>query len=596
MKQFLRLLTSRKISLTILLILVLLSSILESISFTSLPIALRIIINNEEPPIIFGHIEMLKFIDNWIKYIFFQVEPQTAIIRLAILTFFIFFFKFIILSLKDIIVSITEERIIMDLRNNLFSKLLKLPINYINSVSLGSIVSRFTNDVKLLKGAITEGFFEFIFSSVRLIVFMIISFIIAFHLLIVGILIALPLGILLFFISKAMHYRWNKLNENMSKISSYISSTIRGMKVIKIFSNNEKEFNRFKTISENYFRSAVKLEALGSFSTSFSEFIVSIPIILLLIYISDLIFSKGTLSSDQFIVFLLMIISSISPIKRIFRANNHIQRGISTYNRTLAFLRISNEPKGGSKIFNKLESKIEIINLSFSHGSRKILKDINLTINKGEKVAIVGPSGVGKTTLIEIIASLLKPTSGKVLVDGIELWEYNIDIYRGKLAFVPQEPFLFEGTIYENLTLGENIELEKVKYACELANISDFIENLPNGYFYKLTEGGLNVSGGQRQKLTIARAILRNPEIILLDEPTSHIDIESEEKIIKALEDFIVDKTAIIITHRLSLLNFVSKIVVMKDGTILDIGKHQELYNRCEIYRNIVEKQFNLTI
>ncbi|MEN3047106.1 MAG: ABC transporter ATP-binding protein, partial [Candidatus Hydrothermales bacterium] len=269
---------------------------------------------------------------------------------------------------------------------------------------------------------------------------------------------------------------------------------------------------------------------------------------------------------------------------------------ISTYNRTLAFLKIVDEPKGGSKIFNKLESKIEIVNLNFSHRNHKTLKNINLTINKGEKIAIVGPSGAGKTTLIETIAGLLKPTSGNILIDGIELWEYNINSYRSKIAFVPQEPFLFEGTIYENLTLGENIELEKIKYACKLANISDFIESLPNGYFYKLTEGGLNVSGGQRQKLTIARAILRNPEIILLDEPTSNIDIESEEKIIKALETFLVDKTAIIITHRLSLLNLVSKIVVMKDGTILNIGKHRELYDRCEIYRSIVEKQFNLTI
>lgn len=591
MREFLKFLLSRKLSIFLLIILVFLASIVESISFTSLPIALRIILNSQEAPRIFSNVKELEFLDEIIKDIFFEVEPKTAILRLAILTFAIFFLKFLILFVKDLIVSYTEEKIIMELRNKMFLKLVKLPVYWINTNSSGEILSRFVNDVKLLKGSLTEGIFEFIFSFVRLIVYLSICIVIAFNLLIFGILIAIPLGILLFLISKAMNYRWNKLNQNMAQISSYINSVVRGIKVIKIFSNQNIESEKFNKISKNYFLSSVKLEALGSFSSNFSEFVVSIPIILFLIYISNAVFTKSIITSDQFIVFLILIVSSISPIKRIFKANSHIQRGISVYKRTLEFLNVEDEPRGGIIKFERLKEKIVLENVSFYYGDKLILKDINLTIKRGEKVGIVGLSGAGKTTLIEIIAGLLKPTTGKILIDNIDLWEYDIESYREKIAFVPQEPFLFEGSIYDNLTLGKHISLDKVEYACRLANIDDFIESLPNKYFYKISEGGLNLSGGQRQRLTIARAILREPEIILLDEPTSNVDAQSEEKIIQALEKFLYNKTAIIITHRISSILFTDKIVVMKDGKIVDVGKHEELLKRCEIYKDLVELQ-----
>ncbi len=591
MREFLKFLLSRKLSIFLLIILVFLASIVESISFTSLPIALRIILNSQEAPRIFSNVKELEFLDEIIKDIFFEVEPKTAILRLAILTFAIFFLKFLILFVKDLIVSYTEEKIIMELRNKMFLKLVKLPVYWINTNSSGEILSRFVNDVKLLKGSLTEGIFEFIFSFVRLIVYLSICIVIAFNLLIFGILIAIPLGILLFLISKAMNYRWNKLNQNMAQISSYINSVVRGIKVIKIFSNQNIESEKFNKISKNYFLSSVKLEALGSFSSNFSEFVVSIPIILFLIYISNAVFTKSIITSDQFIVFLILIVSSISPIKRIFKANSHIQRGISIYRRTLEFLNVEDEPRGGIIKFERLKEKIVLENVSFYYGDKLILKDINLTIKRGEKVGIVGLSGAGKTTLIEIIAGLLKPTTGKILIDNIDLWDYDIESYREKIAFVPQEPFLFEGSIYDNLTLGKHISLDKVEYACRLANIDDFIESLPNKYFYKISEGGLNLSGGQRQRLTIARAILREPEIILLDEPTSNVDAQSEEKIIQALEKFLYNKTAIIITHRISSILFTDKIVVMKDGKIVDVGKHEELLKRCEIYKDLVELQ-----
>jgi len=591
MKNFLSFVFRRKVSIVFLIFLVALASFIESISFSSLPIALRVILNSQEPPKLFSNVDSLKFLDNLIAQIFFKVEPHIAIIRIAILTFFIFLLKFLVLFLKDVITTIVEEKMIMEIRNKMFSKLLSLPTYWINTHSPGEIISRFTNDIRLFKGSLTEGIFEFLFSLVKLVIYVSILIIIAFNLLLFGILIAIPLGLLLFLISKAMNYRWNKLNQNISQMGSYIGSVVRGIKVIKIFSSRNNEINKFEKLSKNYFNSVLKLEMLGSFSSNFSEFIVSIPIILFLIYVSNLVFLKSQLTSDQFIVFLLLVISSISPVKRIFKANNHIQRGISIYNRILEFLNLTDEPRGGIITFEKLKEKIEVVNVSFYYGDKVILDNISFTIRKGEKIGIVGLSGAGKTTLIEILAGLLKPSSGKILIDGIDLWDYNIESYRNKISFVPQEPFLFEGTIYENLTFSKNISLEEVKRACNLANISEFIESLENGYFYRVSEGGTNLSGGQKQRLTIARAILKNPEIIFFDEPTSNLDAQSEEKIINAIENFLFDKTAIIIAHRISTILFVDKIIVMKNGRILDIGKHEELIDRCEIYKNLVEIQ-----
>ena len=591
MKNFLSFVFKRKLSIIFLIFLVSLASFIESISFSSLPIALRVILNSQEPPRLFSNVENLKFLDNLIARLFFNVEPHLAIMRIAILTFFIFLLKFLVLFLKDIITTIIEEKMMIEIRNKMFSKLLSIPTYWINTHHSGEIISRFTNDIRLLKGSLTEGIFEFLFSLVKLVIYVSILVIIAFNLLLFGILIAIPLGLLLFLISKAMNYRWNKLNQNISQMGSYIGSIVRGIKVIKIFSSRNNEISKFEKLSKNYFNAVLKLEALGSFSSNFSEFIVSIPIILFLIYVSNLVFLRSQLTSDQFIVFLLLVISSISPIKRIFKANNHIQRGISIYNRILEFLSLPDEPKGGQIIFEKLKEKIEVVNVSFYYGNKIILDNISFTIRKGEKVGIVGLSGAGKTTLIEILAGFLKPSSGKILIDGIDLWNYNIESYRSKISFVPQEPFLFEGTIYENLTFSKNISLEEVRRACNLANISEFIESLESGYFYRVSEGGANLSGGQKQRLTIARAILKNPEIIFLDEPTSNLDAQSEEKIINAIKSFLFDKTAIIITHRISTILFVDKIIVMKNGRILDIGKHEELIDRCEVYRNLVEIQ-----
>jgi len=591
MKNFLSFVFKRKLSIIFLIFLVSLASFIESISFSSLPIALRVILNSQEPPRLFSNVENLKFLDNLIARLFFNVEPHLAIMRIAILTFFIFLLKFLVLFLKDIITTIIEEKMMIEIRNKMFSKLLSIPTYWINTHNSGEIISRFTNDIRLLKGSLTEGIFEFLFSLVKLVIYVSILVIIAFNLLLFGILIAIPLGLLLFLISKAMNYRWNKLNQNISQMGSYIGSIVRGIKVIKIFSSRNNEISKFEKLSKNYFNAVLKLEALGSFSSNFSEFIVSIPIILFLIYVSNLVFLRSQLTGDQFIVFLLLVISSISPIKRIFKANNHIQRGISIYNRILEFLSLPDEPKGGQIIFEKLKEKIEVVNVSFYYGNKIILDNISFTIRKGEKVGIVGLSGAGKTTLIEILAGFLKPSSGKILIDGIDLWNYNIESYRSKISFVPQEPFLFEGTIYENLTFSKNISLEEVRRACNLANISEFIESLESGYFYRVSEGGANLSGGQKQRLTIARAILKNPEIIFLDEPTSNLDAQSEEKIINAIKSFLFDKTAIIITHRISTILFVDKIIVMKNGRILDIGKHEELIDRCEVYRNLVEIQ-----
>ncbi len=564
-------------------------SLIDGISLSSLPIALRIIFSSQEPPRYFQHIEQLRFLDNWIAGTFFEVNPITAITRLSIFILVLFFLKFLVLYTKDLMVAYVEEKIIMDLRNDMFRHLLALPVTFFRRH--GEIISRFTNDTKLLKGALTEGLFDFINSSIKALVFIVIAFAMASQLMLIGIITIVPLGLFLGFISRRLRARWDRINEYMGQIASYINSVSRGIKVIKIFSSIEREVERFKRISRRYFVSALKLEALGKFAQQSSEFLVAIPIVLLLIYSSQLIFVQRSLTSDQFMVFLLVVISMISPVKRIFRSNNFIQQGVAAYHRCLELLNLPPEPRGGERKFEKLEKGVEVKNLWFAYSNEPVLKDINLKIPKGKKVAIVGLSGAGKSTLLEILAGLLKPDRGHVMVDGMDLWDYDIQSYRRRISIVPQETYLFEGTIYENLTMGEEIPMEKVVEACEIANAHEFIEKLPGGYFYRLDEGGTNLSGGQKQRLAIARAILRNPELILLDEPTSNLDAESEEKVKNALSRALKGKTSVIVTHRLSTAVDSDIIVVMDEGRVLDTGTHEELLSRCHVYKNLVSLQ-----
>ena len=588
-REFLHLLLKHWKLILILIVVMLVGSIIDGISLSSLPIVLRIIFNSEEPPQYFHHIEQLKFIDQWIANTFFEVSPTIAILRLSALILMLFFTKFLILYTKDLMVAYVEEKIIMNLRNDMFKHLLTLPVTFFRRH--GEIISRFTNDTKLLKGALTEGLFDFVNSSIKAVVFIAIAFAMASRLMLIGIITIVPLGLFLGFISRRLRARWDRINEYMGQIANYINSVSRGIKVIKIFSSIEREVERFRRISRRYFVSALKLEALGKFAQQSSEFLVAIPIVLLLIYSSHLIFVEKSLSSDQFMVFLLVVISLISPVKRIFRSNNFIQQGVAAYHRCLEIMKLPPEPKGGDREFGGIERDIELKGVWFSYEESPVLEDINLKIPKGKRIAIVGPSGAGKSTLLEILAGLLRPDKGQITVDGKDLWEYDIYSYRRRISIVPQETYLFEGTIYENLTMGEEIPMEKVVEACKIANAHEFIEKLPGGYFYHLEEGGSNLSGGQKQRLAIARAILRNPEIILLDEPTSNLDAESEEKVKNALSKALKGKTSVIVTHRLSTAVDSDMIVVMDSGRIMDMGTHEDLMGRCRIYRNLVSLQ-----
>ncbi len=588
-REFLQLLLRHWKLIIVLLIVMFLGSIIDGISLSSLPIALRIIFNSQEPPHYFQHIPSLQFLDEVIANTFFRVPPTVAILRLSVFILILFLLKFLILYTKDLMVAYVEEKIIMNLRNDMFRHLLTLPVNYFRRH--GEIISRFTNDTKLLKGALTEGLFDFVNSTIKALVFITIAFLMASQLMLVGIVTIVPLGLFLGWVSRRLRRRWDRINYYMGEIAGYINSISRGIKVIKIFSTIEREFERFRRISRKYFVSALKLEALGKFAQQSSEFLVAIPIVLLLIYSSHLIFIEKSLTSDQFMVFLLVVISTISPVKRIFRSNNFIQQGVAAYHRCLELLNIPSEPKGGERPFPGLEREIEIRDLWFSYDNQPALKGLNLRIKKGQKVAVIGPSGAGKTTFLEILAGLLKPERGRILMDGKDLWGFDIYSYRRRISIVPQETYLFEGTIYENLTMGEDIPMERVIEACKIADAHEFIEKLPGGYFYHLDEGGTNLSGGQKQRLAIARAILRNPDLILLDEPTSNLDAESEEKVKNALSNALKGKTSIIVTHRLSTAVDADLIVVMDGGRILDTGTHEELLKRCRVYRNLVSLQ-----
>ncbi|MEO2068993.1 MAG: ABC transporter ATP-binding protein, partial [Desulfurobacteriaceae bacterium] len=305
----------------------------------------------------------------------------------------------------------------------------------------------------------------------------------------------------------------------------------------------------------------------------------------------------GELTAGEFFSFIIALIMAYEPIRKLGQDYNKIQQSITVAQRVKEILDLPNEYelKSGNKEIKGSIEKIYFKNVSFKYPTSKklVLKDINISFEKGKKYAIVGRTGSGKSTLVNLIPRFYDPTSGKIEVNGIDIRDLDLKSYRKKIGVVSQDIILFRGTIKENILVGrQDASFEEVVEAAKIANIHDFIESLPEGYDTLIGEGGIQLSGGQKQRIAIARAVLRNPDILILDEATSALDSETELAVQKALDEKFKDKTLIAIAHRLSTVINSDSIIFLKEGKILGVGSHRELYEKLEEYRKLCDYQF----
>ncbi len=521
-------------------------------------------------------------------------DPLTAVKILALLLMGIFFVKAIFTYFSKFLGALLQEKITRDIRVKLFDKVMNLPLSYFTRGDSGDLISRFINDIQLVKTALTHGIYVAIREGLMTVFYLALCFISAFWLALIAF-VLIPLSLLfVVMINRTLKKRARKAQEKMGEIGMHLFETLNGIKLIKGLGMEEDEKYKFREKTRAYYRSAVNFQLLGALPSPVNEFMTSFVAALLLYAGALFIFKYHSLTPDRFFVFLAAALSMMSPVKHLTQINTYLQEGLAAGDRLFQIFDTPEEKWQGNKIFTGLREKIEIKNLNFSYEKDKItLKDINLTLFKGRKTAIVGHTGSGKTTLLDLVAGFYYDYEGEILVDGTELREFDIRSYRRKIAIVPQDVFLFKGTLRENITYGvENYTEEEFKRAVKIALVDDFVERLPKGYDTIVGERGSTLSGGEKQRIAIARAILRKTDIILLDEATSALDNESERKFKEMFREIERNALLLVIAHRLSTVLDADEIVVMEKGRIVAKGTHDELLQRSEHYRKLYESQF----
>ena len=483
-----------------------------------------------------------------------------------------------------------SRKIVEKLRYDIFNNLMKLPIYYFDSNTTGTLISKITYETEQLQTIITKVTLIALRDSFTIIA--VVSYMFYLNaLLAFFVLIILP--ITAYFIKKIIPKLRDAADEFqrlMGDITKIAEEAISGQRIVKIFGAAKYERDRFsKSISRNR-QMGTKLARLSATNSLIIEIIVG------LLFAGVLHYSLSNLSPGEFIAFIGAVVLITTPIKRISALNEQIQIGYAAAVSIFSVMDEKKEKDLGKHNLKKAKGMIEFINVCFSYpkNNKAVLSDINFSIKAGEKVALVGKSGGGKTTLLNLIPKFYDVSSGSILLDNFDINEISNNSLRKNLALVSQDTILFNDTIFNNIAYGnlKSVSLEKVKKAAKAANALEFINELPNGFNHIIGDRGVRLSGGQKQRIAIARAILKNAPILLLDEATSALDSESERMVQAALDNLMTNKTSIVIAHRLSTIKNADKIIVMDQGKIVGIGKHNSLIKNNKFYLKIYKKGF----
>jgi ABC-type multidrug transport system fused ATPase/permease subunit len=485
-----------------------------------------------------------------------------------------------------------SQNVIREIRQKLYAKLIYFKTSFFDKTSIGQLVTRAVGDVETIAVVYTDGFLM-VFGDILRIVFVLVAmFQVDVNLSYIS-LIILPLMVLITrFFQKRLKKAFNDERTWTSNQNSFVQERLQGMQLIQVFNRQKQEYKKFDEINITLKEALLKTVFIFSLFFPVVELISSL-------FIGFILFYGGyiTISAGVVIAFIQYISMLIRPLRQIADRFNNIQRGIVGAERVLGLmdqdLAMKNE---GTLQKDHFEGKIEFQDVHFSYDEKQeVLKGISFKVNPGENIAIVGATGAGKSTIISLITRLYEINSGKILIDDVNLPEYEMYNLRSHIGVVLQDVFLFHGSIYENLAFGdENITLEQIKRVAKDIEVDEFIESLPGGYDYVVSERGSSISLGQRQLLSFLRAYLSDPKILILDEATSSIDVESEKLIQRATEKITKNRTSIIIAHRLSTIVNADKIIVMDGGKIVEEGKHEELLSQNGYYSTLYRSQLKV--
>lgn len=558
----------------------------EGYSFTPLYEMPHIALNNESMQLLLNYIYTMLFGDNFnMTYILAMLAAILIVMNLLSNLF---------RYLSSYTVETMRTRTLQRMRNDMFDNIINMNVGYFSDQRKGDIISKITSDVSVVQFCITNTLQVAFREPFLIFGYMFLMIKISWELALFSVVFLPFVGLLIGNIVKKLRHPASQSQQRQGDLVSVLDESLSGIKIIKTYNATGYVMRKFHDLNADLSRLLLYMARRQQLASPMSEFLGISVVAVVLIFGGSLV-TRGSLSAAGFIAFIAAFSQITRPVRAFIDQFANINQGVAAGERIFSIIDAKSEiqDKSDAKHFDGIKDKIEFRDISFSYdSSREIIHDVSFTIRKGETVALVGPSGGGKSTLSELMARFYDPQQGDILIDGVSIRDYTQESLRSRMSLVSQDTILFNDTIEGNISLGKaDATHEEIVEAARIANADSFIREMPEGYATNIGDRGSKLSGGQRQRLSIARAILKNPEFLILDEATSALDTESEKLVQDALNTVLKGRTSVVIAHRLSTVHNADKIIVIEQGRIAEQGTHTELMARHGIYSKLIEMQ-----
>lgn len=529
-----------------------------------------------------------KFINDLV----YNQDIETTLYNLAYLIVGVFVAKNIVKYISSFTNVKLEEGIIKYIRDKLFNKLVSLPMEFYNKSKQGHILSVINNDVGILNSTTISVITNILRDLIQIIIFLFLLISISPYLTLIASSTSIVSLIIMKYSVSLLRKYSSRMQKAMSDFTTILQETISGIRVIKAFTSEKIILNKFEDQTKSYVKSAIKLNKINALVPAVNE-IMAISALSIVLVVGGLgVVVYKNIQPDDLMTFLFSLFAIMTPITLVVNNINNFQRGIVSGERIFEILDADEKIISGKLLKVKFEKEIKFQNINFAYNVVNILKNINFEIFKGQRIALVGSSGSGKSTILDLLIRFYDTSSGELIVDGVNIKEYDLVSYRNLFGIVSQENLLFNDTIGNNIKFGNNdLSNEEMINICKLANCYNFINKLDNKFETIVGDKGVNLSGGERQRIAIARALAKNPEIIVFDEATSALDAESEKLVQEAMNHILDTRTSIVVAHRLSTIINSDVIFVFENGEIVEFGSHLELIKNNGVYKKLYEIQ-----
>ncbi|MCH7414786.1 ABC transporter ATP-binding protein/permease [Belliella sp. R4-6] len=533
------------------------------------------------------------------NYYFLQVSEQYGkfgtLVYVCIIIVISVFLANLFTYLSGVVLAKVRAEVIKKMRMDIFQKVTKMHIGYFSNERKGDLMSKMTNDIQEVENSVVQSLRVVFREPATIILYFSVLFFMSVKLTLFTILVIPISGAIIGGITKRLKKKAIESQESLGRIVNILDETIGGMRVIKAFGARKYITDKFDQETDYYSDVNVSMAKKNELASPISQFMGVSVVAGILVYGGALVLNNNSdLSASDFITYIIIFTQVLNPAKEISRAASVIQRGLASAERIFKVVDTKSQIQNVAhpKEINAFEKEVLFKDVFFGYEKEDVLKEINFKLQKGKTIALVGPSGGGKSTIADLVPRFYDPTKGKVTIDGIDLKEIELTNLRSLMGIVTQESILFNDTVFNNIAFGlEGVSEEKVIEAAKIANAHEFIVHLENGYYTSIGERGSKLSGGQRQRLSIARAVLKNPPILILDEATSALDSESELLVQEALTKLMSNRTTLVIAHRLSTIQHADEILVIERGEIVQRGTHQALMLEEGIYKKLSTMQ-----